>query len=45
MALARGRKAPPVSLHVLAFLCVSVAAARRRQLFEHDLHYGLDGWN
>ena len=32
-------------MHALVFLCGAVAAARRRQLFEHDLHYGLDEWN
>ena len=30
---------------VLIFLCGAIAAARRRQLLEHDLHYGLDVWN
>ena len=30
---------------MLILLCGGVAAARRRQLLEHDLHYGLDAWN
>ena len=32
-------------MSLLIFLCGAVAAARRRQLLEHDLHYGLDLWN
>ena len=32
-------------MSLLIFLCGVVAAARRRQLLEHDLHYGLDLWN
>ena len=32
-------------MRALIFFCAAVAAARRRQLFEQDLHYGLDAWN